>query len=96
MTTEELDRRQYDPREYRLRLSMTILAVAVFYAFAVLWNAAGIKHNIELMRYGKLRDSYLSVFSPVAEASERLGMTKPRKIIEESIGRQLRDAKINP
>jgi len=72
------------------------MAVAVFYVFAILLNANGIKRNIELMKYGKLRDVTLSFFSPVADFSNRLGLTKFRTIIEKSIGTRISNAKINP
>jgi hypothetical protein len=98
MTTNAVNpnQEQYDPQKYRLKLFPVILAVAVFYIFAVLLNANGIKRDIELMKYGKLRDVYLSVFSPVAGLSNRLGLTKFRTIIEKSIGDRMRNEKINP
>lgn len=86
---------QYDPQKYRLKLFPVIMAVAVFYIFAILFNANGIKRDIELMKYGKFRDVYLSLFSPVAGFSNRLGLTKFRTIIEKSIGVRMHNAKIN-
>jgi len=87
---------QYDPRNYRLKLFPVIMAVAVFYLSAMLLNADGIKRNIELMQYGKARDVALSVFSPIAGFSNRLGLTRFRTIIEKSIGDRMRNEKINP
>ena len=85
---------QYDPQKYRLKLFPVILAVAVFYIFAMLLNDNVIKRDIELMKYGKLRDVYLSVFSPVAGLSNRLGLTRFRTIIEKSIGDRMNNEKI--
>ena len=98
MTTKATDphQEQYDPRKYRLKLFPVIMTVAVFYIAAILLNANGIKRDIELMPYGKFRNVYLSVFSPVAGFSNRLGLTKFRTIIEKTIGARIRNAKINP
>ena len=87
---------QYDPRKYGLQLFPVIMTVAVFYIAAILLNANGIKRNIEMMKYGKFRDVTLSVFSPVAGFSNRLGLTKFGTIIEKTIGARIRNAKINP
>ena len=86
---------QYDPKKYRLKLFPVIMAVAVFYIAAILLNANGIKRDIELMQYGKFRNVYLAVISPVAGFSNRLGLTRFRTIIEKSIGDWLRNEKIN-
>ena len=86
---------QYDPQKYRLKLFPVILAVAIFYIAAILLNANGIKHDMELMKYGKSRDIVLSIFNPVAGFSNRLGLTKFRTIIEKSIGDRLHNEKIN-
>lgn len=98
MTASPLNQRheQYDPQKYRLRLLPVLMAVAAFYAFAVLLNANGIQRNIELMQYGKLRDFYLSAFSPVSGLSNRLGLTSLRTMIEKSIGNPMHNEKINP
>jgi hypothetical protein len=85
-----------DPRQYRLKLFPVCLAIVVFYFFAVLLNANGIKRNIELMQYGRARDVCLSLFSPVAGFSNRLGLTKFRAMLETSIGDRIRNAKIKP
>lgn len=86
----------YEPRKYRFKLFPVILACAVFYVSAILLNANGIQRNIELMQYGKLRDFYLSVFSPVAGLSNRLGLTRLRTMIEKSFGDRMRNEKIAP
>lgn len=88
------NKEQYDPQQYRLRLFPVILALAVFYIFAILLNANGIQRDIELMKYGKLRDVYLSVFNPVAGFSNRLGLTRFRTIIERTIGDRMHNEKI--
>jgi len=91
MTTDAAnpDASPYDPRQYRSKLFPVVLAVAFFYFAAILLNANGIKRDIELMQYGKLRDAALAVFSPVAGFSNRLGLTRFRTIIENSIGKRL-------
>lgn len=86
----------YDPQKYRLKLFPVILAVTVFYISAILLNANGIKRDIELMKYGRFRDVALSVFSPIAGFSNRLGLTRFRTIIEKSIGDWMHNEKINP
>ncbi len=87
---------QYDPQKYRLKLRPVIVALVVFYICAILLNANGIKRDIELMKYGRLRNISLSIFNPIADFSNLVGLTKFRTIIEESIGAQIRNAKINP
>lgn len=87
---------QYDPQKYRLKLFSVVTTVAVFYIFSILLNANGIKRDIELMKYGKLRNVTLSFFSPIAGFSNRLGLTKLRTVIEKTIGERVRNEKINP
>ena len=87
---------QYDPRKYRQQLFPVITAVMVFYIASILLNANGIQRNIELMKYGKFRDITLSLFSPIAGFSNRLGLTKFRAIIEKSIGDWMHNEKITP
>jgi len=98
MSTNTVNRhpKQYDPLQYRLKLFPVVLAVVSFYIFAALFNANGIKRNIELMKYGRARDICLSLFSPVASFSNRLGLTKFRAMIETSAGDRIRNEKINP
>lgn len=85
---------QYDPQKYRLKLFPVSMAVAVFYICAMLLNANGIQRDIELMQYGKFRDVALSVFSPVAGLSNRLGLTRFRSLIEKTIGGRMHNEKI--
>lgn len=94
--TDNRNQAEYDPRNYRLKLFPVIMAIAVFCVSAVLFNANGIKRDIELMKYGRVRDVALSVFNPIAGFSNRLGLTSFRTMIENKIGYRLHNEKINP
>jgi hypothetical protein len=96
MTTDTVNpgQDQYDPQKYRVNLRLVLASVAVFYLAAILLNANGIMRDLELLRYGKVRDAGIAIFHPIADFSNKLGLTKFRTIIEKSIGNRMRNEKI--
>ena len=64
-------------------------ALFVFYAVALMLNAASLHRNNQHMPYGPVRTFWVSVTEPLANASSALGLDRPRQFLYRTLGAAL-------